>query len=144
MVNMYELLWCLNWTPVVWPPYFLSSILKDIYSFVFHFHGVRILKYGSMGSARIIIDKNCKVFTRVCTPLSFEVINKKLSHNVAFASKLFGSQLENHFIALTYKHQYNLQLVYFLPTFWRSKTFFQGGFFRKFCFYVWLVFKSGF
>ena len=42
-----------------------------------------------------------------------------------------------------YARHYNPRFVYFLPTFWRSKTFFQGGFFRKFCLYVWLVFKSG-
>ena len=39
---------------------------------------------------------------------------------------------------------YNPRFVYVLPTFWKSKTFFQGVFFRKFCPYVWLVFKSGF
>jgi len=38
----------------------------------------------------------------------------------------------------------SLSILYFLPTFWKSKTFFQGGFFRKFCPYVWLVLKSGF
>ena len=39
---------------------------------------------------------------------------------------------------------YNPRFVYFLPTFWKSKSFFQGGFFRKFCPYVWLVLKRGF
>ena len=45
---------------------------------------------------------------------------------------------------LPYARHYNPRLVYFLPTFWKSKTFFQGGFFKKVCPYVWLVFKSGF
>ena len=45
---------------------------------------------------------------------------------------------------IPYARHYNPRFVYFLPTFWKSKTFFQGGFFRKFCPYVWLVFKSGF
>jgi hypothetical protein len=44
---------------------------------------------------------------------------------------------------LPYAH-YNPRFVYFLPTFWRPKTFFQGVFFRKVCPYVWLVFNSGF
>ena len=39
---------------------------------------------------------------------------------------------------------YNPRFVYFLPTFWSPKTFFQGAFFLKFWPYVWLVFKSGF
>ena len=47
------------------------------------------------------------------------------------------------FIYLPYARHYNPRFVYFLPTFWRSKTFFQGFFFRKFCLCVWLVFKSG-
>ena len=36
------------------------------------------------------------------------------------------------------------RFVYFLPTFWNPKTFFQGPFSLKFWPYVWLVFKSGF
>ena len=44
---------------------------------------------------------------------------------------------------LPYGRHYNPQFVYFLPNFWKSKTFFEGGFFRKFCPYVRLVFKSG-
>jgi hypothetical protein len=35
-------------------------------------------------------------------------------------------------------------IVYFLPTFWKPKTFYQGSFFKTFCPYVLLVFKSGF
>ena len=38
---------------------------------------------------------------------------------------------------------YNPRFVYFLPTFWSPKTFFQGAFSLKFWPYVWLVFKSG-
>ena len=45
---------------------------------------------------------------------------------------------------IPYARHYNPRLVYFLPTFRKPKTFFQGGFVRKFCPYVWLVFKSGF
>ena len=30
-----------------------------------------------------------------------------------------------------YARHYNPRFIYFLPTFWRSKTFFQGGFFQK-------------
>ena len=45
---------------------------------------------------------------------------------------------------IPYARHYNPRFVYFLPTFWKSKTFFQGGFFRKLYPYVWLVFKSGF
>ena len=45
---------------------------------------------------------------------------------------------------IPYPRHYNLRFVYFLPTFWKPKMFFQGCFFRKFCPYVWLVFKSGF
>jgi hypothetical protein len=47
-------------------------------------------------------------------------------------------------IHIPYARHYNPRFVYFLPTFWKSKTFFQRVFFRKFCPYVWLVFKSGF
>ena len=71
-----------------------------------------------MGSARIIIDKNCKVFTRVCTPLSFEVINKKLLHDVTFAFKLSGSQHENHFLALYVFHFTNFTNLSFLNDFY--------------------------
>ena len=55
--------------------------------------------------------------------------------------------LLKHFLPalhLPYLSHYNPRFVYFLPTFWKSKTFFQWGFFRKFCPCVWLVFKSGF
>ena len=45
---------------------------------------------------------------------------------------------------LPYARHYNPRFVYFLPTFWSPKTFFQGAFFLKFWPYVWLVFKSGF
>ena len=45
---------------------------------------------------------------------------------------------------LPYARHYNPRFVYFLPTFWSPKTFFQGAFFVKFWPYVWLVFKSGF
>ena len=45
---------------------------------------------------------------------------------------------------LPYVRHYNPRFVYFLPTFWSPKTFFQGAFFLKFWSYVWLVFKSGF
>ena len=44
---------------------------------------------------------------------------------------------------LPYVRHYNPWFVYFLPTLWRSKTLFHGGFFRKFFLDVWLVFKSG-
>ena len=40
---------------------------------------------------------------------------------------------------LPYARHYNPRFVYFLPTFWRPKTFFQGGFFINF----WPIFKSG-
>ena len=43
-----------------------------------------------------------------------------------------------------YACQYNSQLVYFLHHFWSPLLCFQGGFFQKFCPYVWLVLKSGF
>ena len=43
-----------------------------------------------------------------------------------------------------YSRHYNLWFVYFLPTFWSPKAFFQGAFFLKFWPYVWIVFKSGF
>ena len=42
------------------------------------------------------------------------------------------------------EHHYNSRFIYFLPTFWSPKTFFQGAFFLQFWPYVWLVFKSGF
>ena len=42
-----------------------------------------------------------------------------------------------------YTSLYNPRFVYFLPTFWSPKTFFQGAFFLKFWSYVRLVFKSG-
>ena len=45
---------------------------------------------------------------------------------------------------ILYARHYNPRFVYFLPTFWSSKTFFQGAFFLKIWPYVWLVFKSGF
>ena len=45
---------------------------------------------------------------------------------------------------IPYARHYNLRFIYFLPTFWSPKTFFQGAFFLKFWPYVWLVFKSGF
>ena len=45
---------------------------------------------------------------------------------------------------LPYARHYNPRFVYFLPTFWSTKTFFQWAFFLKFWPYVWLVFKSGF
>ena len=44
---------------------------------------------------------------------------------------------------LPYGRHYNPRFVYFKPTFWRSKAFFQGAFFVKFWPYVRLVFKSG-
>ena len=43
-----------------------------------------------------------------------------------------------------YACQYNSQLVYFLHHFWSPLLCFQGGFFQKFCPYVWLVFKGSF
>ena len=43
---------------------------------------------------------------------------------------------------LPYMRYYKPQLVYFLPHFQRPFLCFKGGFFRKFCPYVWLVFKS--
>ena len=45
---------------------------------------------------------------------------------------------------LPYARHFNPRFVYFLPTFWSWKTFFQGAFFLKFWPYVWLIFKSGF
>ena len=45
-------------------------------------------------------------------------------------------------IWLLYARHYNPQLVYSLPNFWKVFLCFQGGFFKKFCPYVWLVFKS--
>ena len=47
-------------------------------------------------------------------------------------------------VHVLYARQYNPWFVYFLPTFWGPFLCFQGCFFRKFCLYVWLVFKSGF
>ena len=47
-------------------------------------------------------------------------------------------------LCLPYTRHYNPRFVYFLPTFWSPKTFFQRAFFLKFWPYVWLVFKSGF
>ena len=44
---------------------------------------------------------------------------------------------------IPYARHYNPRFVYFLPTFWSPKTFFQGAFFLKFWPHVWLVFKSG-
>ena len=44
---------------------------------------------------------------------------------------------------LPYARHYNPRFVYFLPTFWSPKTFFQGSFLLKFWPYVRLVFKSG-
>ena len=65
-----------------------------------------------------------------------------------YASKvLWHQQLKfNHTdsttdVCITYALHYNLG---FVPTFWRPKTFLQGGFSRKFCLYVWLVFMRGF
>ena len=45
--------------------------------------------------------------------------------------------VERNTAAKMYRSHYNPQSVYFLPTLWRSKTFFLG-FFRKFCLCVWL------
>ena len=47
-------------------------------------------------------------------------------------------------VQLPYARHYNPRFVFFLPTFWSPKTFFQGSFFLKFWPYVWLVFKSSF
>ena len=44
---------------------------------------------------------------------------------------------------LPYARHYKPRLVYFLPHFWKPFLCFQGVFFRKFCPYVWLVFKTG-
>ena len=44
------------------------------------------------------------------------------------------------FNCLQYVHHYNPRLLYLLPHFWSPFHCFQGGFFRKFCPYVWLVF----
>ena len=43
---------------------------------------------------------------------------------------------------LPYARYYNPRLVYFLPHFWIPYLCFQRRFFRKFCSYVWLIFKS--
>ena len=112
-----------------------------IYLLIFHFHihGVRILKYGSMGIARIIIDKNCKVFTRVCTPLSFEVVNKKQLHIVTFAFKLSVSQLENHFLALYVFHFTNFTNLSFLNDFYVPWTQIKTN---HFCGFIKLLMKS--
>ena len=47
-------------------------------------------------------------------------------------------------ISIPYACHYNPWLVYFLPHFRSPFLCFQGGFFRKFCPYVWLVLKSSF
>ena len=44
---------------------------------------------------------------------------------------------------LPYARHYNPWFVYFLPTFGVHFFVFKEFFFRKFCPYVWLVFKSG-
>ena len=45
---------------------------------------------------------------------------------------------------IPYARHYKPRLVYFLPHFQRPFLCFKGGFFKKFCPYVWLVFKSVF
>ena len=49
----------------------------------------------------------------------------------------------NILVNLPYARHYKPRFVYSLPTVWRPKMFFQGGFVRKFYLYAWLVFKSG-
>ena len=44
---------------------------------------------------------------------------------------------------ISYARHYKPRLVYFLPHSQRPFLCFYGGFFRKFCPYVWLVLKSG-
>ena len=46
-------------------------------------------------------------------------------------------------IEVPYALHYNPWFVYFLSTLRRPFLCFQGGFLRKFCPYVWLIFKSG-
>ena len=74
-----------------------------------------------------------------------EEMNQQVSSQLHYHTALtkWGEILYKE-VQLPYARHYNPRFVYFLPTFWRPKTFFQGGFFRKFCLYVWLVFKSGF
>ena len=54
-----------------------------------------------------------------------------MSHNSvkAFIKSKLNYQSQTFYIP--YTHHYNLWFVYFLPTFWSPKTFFQGAFFLK-------------
>jgi hypothetical protein len=84
---------------------------------------------------RLAIEHNHKEFVgHIYRLIWMRVIIYRLSINSFIICMLRG----------LYARHYNPRLVYVLSHFWRPFHCFQGVFFRKFCPYVWLVFKSGF
>ena len=75
----------------------------------------------------------------------FKIWSPCIDFDFLWLNASFGSELIEpvvYFSELPYALQYNLQLLYLVPNFWRPFLCFQRGFFRKFCSYVWLVFIS--
>ena len=68
-----------------------------------------------------------------------------VSHALAHRTSIFDNRTRTRTFSyyIPYARHYNPRFVYFLPNIWSPKTFFQWGFFRKSCPYVWIVFKSG-
>ena len=82
----------------------------------------------------ITINLYTCVFTRYSfhVPAAIVLEFSKISHEKAVAWWKY----------IPYMHHYNPQLVYFYPPFLKPISLFSRRFFRKFCPYVWLVFKK--
>ena len=81
-----------------------------------------------------------KPFTRLVT--SRFQCDKSLTRHTIYFDKI-SPKNPKHLTYVPYLHHYNPRFIYFLPTFWGPKTFFQGASFLKLWPYVWLVFKTG-
>ena len=73
--------------------------------------------------------------------MNFILPSSKFLCSIVGLWKIWRRQYKKH---IPHMGHYNPQLVYFLPTFWSPKTFFQGASFLSFWSYVWWLFKSNF